>query len=61
MTLPTGTGPPNLAIDPTGTWLYVANERSGTLAWFPVDAETGTLGPMAGSLPVPAVVQIRLD
>ena len=54
-----GTWPRHLAIDPTGSWLYVANERSGNLAWFPIDGETGVPGAAAGSIEVPAVVQIR--
>jgi hypothetical protein len=38
----------------------VANERSGDLAWLPIDATTGVPGPAAGSLAVTAVAQIRL-
>jgi 6-phosphogluconolactonase (cycloisomerase 2 family) len=54
-----GTWPRHLAIDATGAWLYTANERSGNLAWFPLDAATGVPGPQAGSIAVAAVTQIR--
>ncbi|MEO3762415.1 lactonase family protein [Streptomyces sp. B8F3] len=37
-----GTWPRDLAIDPGGRHLYAANERSGDVTWFDIDAETGT-------------------
>lgn len=55
-----GVWPRHLAIDATGTWLYVANERSGNLTWFPLDPATGVPGPQAGSIDVPAITQICL-
>lgn len=48
-----GRWPRDLALDPSGQWLYAANERSGNVAWFAVDAATGMPRP-AGSLDVPA-------
>ncbi|GAA3016957.1 lactonase family protein [Streptomyces fulvorobeus] len=48
-----GHWPRDLALDPTGQWLYAANERSGNVSWFAVDAATGMPG-HAGSLDVPA-------
>ncbi|MFC9249134.1 lactonase family protein [Streptomyces sp. NPDC057136] len=48
-----GLWPRDLALDPTGQWLYAANERSGNVSWFAVDAATGMPRP-AGSLDVPA-------
>ncbi|MGW1228162.1 lactonase family protein [Streptomyces sp. NPDC001515] len=48
-----GHWPRDLALDPSGTRLYAANERSGDVSWFAVDAETGIPAP-AGSLEVPA-------
>ncbi|MGW8953556.1 lactonase family protein [Streptomyces sp. NPDC055709] len=48
-----GHWPRDLALDPTGTRLYVANERSGDVTWFDVDAETG-VPRRAGSLAVTA-------
>ena len=47
-----GDWPRHCAIDPTGTWLYVANQRSGTVTWLPRDPATGVLGEAAGSLAV---------
>ncbi|MGW1839090.1 lactonase family protein [Streptomyces sp. BBFR2] len=48
-----GTWPRDLAMDPTGRFLYAANERSGDVAWFTVDPATGVPAP-AGSTPAPA-------
>ncbi|MFE5243302.1 MULTISPECIES: lactonase family protein [unclassified Streptomyces] len=48
-----GRWPRDLALDPTGQWLYAANERSGDVCWFAVDAETG-FPAHAGSVEVPA-------
>ncbi|MFF9593152.1 lactonase family protein [Streptomyces sp. NPDC014646] len=48
-----GHWPRDLALDPTGRWLYAANERSGNVSWFAVDATTG-IPRRAGSLDVPA-------
>ncbi|MCT2591395.1 lactonase family protein [Streptomyces sp. N2-109] len=36
-----GHWPRGLALHPSGRWLYAANERSGDLTWFEVDADTG--------------------
>jgi 6-phosphogluconolactonase len=55
-----GDWPRHLAIDRTGHWLYVANERSGEVVWFPLDPATGLPGGTAGRLPVPAVTQFNL-
>uniref|UniRef100_A0AAU3H641 Lactonase family protein n=1 Tax=Streptomyces sp. NBC_01401 TaxID=2903854 RepID=A0AAU3H641_9ACTN len=48
-----GRWPRDLTLDPTGQWLYAANEHSGNVSWFAVDAETG-IPAHAGSLDVPA-------
>ncbi|MFE2110389.1 lactonase family protein [Kitasatospora sp. NPDC059463] len=48
-----GAWPRDLVLDPSGTRLYAANERSGDVSWFDLDAESGLPRP-AGSLPVPA-------
>lgn len=37
-----GAWPRDLAIDPTGRHLYAANEHSGDVTWFEIDAESGT-------------------
>ncbi|WP_334664619.1 lactonase family protein [Streptomyces cyaneofuscatus] len=49
-----GRWPRDLTLDPSGQWLYAANERSGNVSWFAVDAETG-VPQHAGSVEVPAV------
>ncbi|MFB6891896.1 lactonase family protein [Kitasatospora sp. NPDC056327] len=48
-----GRWPRDLVLDPSGTRLYAANERSGDVTWFDVDGATG-LPTRAGSLAVPA-------
>ena len=55
-----GDWPRHLALDRTGRWLYVANERSGDVVWFPVDPQSGLLGPAAGRLEVAGAAQILL-
>ncbi|MDX2919606.1 lactonase family protein [Streptomyces sp. FL06-04B] len=49
-----GRWPRDLTLDPGGQWLYAANEHSGNVSWFAVDAETG-IPRHAGSVEVPAV------
>ncbi|MER5986262.1 lactonase family protein [Streptomyces sp. NPDC001787] len=48
-----GRWPRDLTLDPTGQWLYAANEHSGDVSWFGVDAETG-VPRFAGSIEAPA-------
>lgn len=48
-----GDWPRHLTLDPSGTRLYAANERSGDVTWFDVDQATG-IPKQAGSLDVPA-------
>jgi 6-phosphogluconolactonase (cycloisomerase 2 family) len=49
-----GDWPRHLTLDPSGTRLYAANERSGDVTWFDIDPATGT-PEQAGSLALPAV------
>ena len=35
--------PRNFAIDPSGKWLYVANQKGDTIVQFEVNSETGEL------------------
>ncbi|MEV4702248.1 lactonase family protein [Actinoplanes sp. NPDC049316] len=53
-----GTWPRHLALDAAGRWLYVANQRSGTVTWLPVT--DGVPGAVAGSIAVPGAAQILL-
>lgn len=48
-----GRWPRDLALDPTGRRLYAANERSGDVTWFEIDADTG-VPRRAGSIEAPA-------
>ncbi|MCX4678879.1 lactonase family protein [Streptomyces sp. NBC_01433] len=48
-----GRWPRDLTLDPTGRWLYAANEHSGNVSWFAVEAETG-VPQYAGSVEAPA-------
>jgi 6-phosphogluconolactonase len=53
-----GVWPRHLALDAAGRWLYVANQRSGTVTWLPVSG--GVPGAVAGSITVPGAAQILL-
>jgi 6-phosphogluconolactonase (cycloisomerase 2 family) len=55
-----GAWPRALALDPTGRFLYVANERSGDVAWFVVDPATG-VPRRGGSVKAPAASCVVLD
>ncbi|MGG8407495.1 lactonase family protein, partial [Streptomyces sp. 12297] len=48
-----GEWPRDLALDPSGRWLYAANERSGDVTWFDVDPSTGIPTP-TGTVALPA-------
>ena len=37
--------PRNFAIDPSGKWLYVANQKGDTIVLFEINPETGELKP----------------
>ncbi len=47
-----GRWPRHCALSPTGTWLYAANQHTGSVTWLPRDPVTGELGPVAGSVTV---------
>jgi 6-phosphogluconolactonase (cycloisomerase 2 family) len=58
-TSPTGGDwPRHAALDPTERWLYVSNQRSGTVTRLPRDPDTGALSPSAGSTDVPDVAVV---
>jgi 6-phosphogluconolactonase (cycloisomerase 2 family) len=44
-----GTGPVSIAIDPTNTFAYVANETSESISEFGLDPSTGALTVVSGS------------
>jgi 6-phosphogluconolactonase (cycloisomerase 2 family) len=44
-----GSGAVAIAIDPAGTFAYVANETAATISAFSISSATGTLTPVSGS------------
>lgn len=46
-----GNNPQSLAITPNGKFLYAANYSDNTISGFGIDANTGTLSPMASTFP----------
>lgn len=47
-----GDWPRHCAVDPTGRWLYVANQRSHSVTWMTRDPATGALGEVMGEITV---------
>jgi DNA-binding beta-propeller fold protein YncE len=47
--LPTGTKPQGIAIDPTGSFLYVSNSGDGTVSAYTINATSGALTVVPGS------------
>jgi 6-phosphogluconolactonase len=56
---PGGTMPRTFAIDPTGSYLFAANELTGNVALFHVDSDTGRLTPAKTSLKIDVPVCIK--
>ena len=54
-----GDWPRNFSLDPTGRWLLVANQKSGSVVVFARDQESGRLTPTAQRLAVPSPVCVR--
>ena len=50
--------PRGMAIDPTGTWLYVAGQNGHDLRQYVIDAETGALTPTGEVLQSPSPVSV---
>ncbi|MGW4060704.1 lactonase family protein [Amycolatopsis sp. NPDC004747] len=50
-----GNWPRHVALDPSESWFYVSNQRSGTVTWLPRDPATGLPGAPAGQLAVGSV------
>ena len=51
--------PRNFAIDPTGGFLFAANEFSGNVALFRINPESGRLTPTGTSLEIDVPVSIQ--
>jgi 6-phosphogluconolactonase (cycloisomerase 2 family) len=50
--------PRGFAIDPTGTWLFVCNERGDSIVQLAIDPEAGTLTPTGHVVATPTPVHI---
>ena len=51
----------NFSFDPTGRWLLVANQRSGSVVVFARDAESGRLTPTPQRLDLSSPVCLRFQ
>jgi 6-phosphogluconolactonase len=54
-----GIFPRGMGIDPSGRWLIIANQNSGTVTAFGIDADTGKLTPTGQVLDVGSVVDVK--
>lgn len=54
-----GNFPRGMAVDPTGRWLVVGNQKSGTVTSFGIDAHTGKLTPTGQVLNVGSAVDVK--
>jgi 6-phosphogluconolactonase len=54
-----GDWPRNFSLDPTGRWLLVANQRSGSVVVFARDEENGRLMPTSQKIALPSPVCLR--
>ena len=50
--------PRNFAIDPSGKWLYVANQKGDTIVQFEINQDTGELKPTGQVTPTITPVAI---
>lgn len=50
--------PRGFALDPTGTWLYAANQQGDSIVQFAIDPETGALSPTGQVTATPTPVSI---
>lgn len=55
-----GAKPWGMALDPSGKWLLIANQHSGNVAVFRVDAASGTLADSGTRAAVPTAVSIAI-
>jgi 6-phosphogluconolactonase len=54
-----GDWPRNFSLDPTGRWLLVANQRSGSIVVFARDEQSGRLTPTTQRLTMASPVCLR--
>jgi 6-phosphogluconolactonase len=54
-----GKGPRGLGLDPTGRWLIAANQQSGNVVEFSVEAASGKLAPAGRELKIGSPVDVK--
>jgi len=54
-----GDWPRNFTLDPTGRWLLVANQRSGSIVVFRRDVQSGRLTPTSQRITLASPVCLR--
>ena len=54
-----GDFPRGMGVDPSGRWLIVGNQKSGTVTVFGIDADTGKLTPTGQVLDVGSAVDVK--
>jgi 6-phosphogluconolactonase len=54
-----GDFPRGMGIDPSGHWLIVGNQKSGTITAFSIDADTGKLAPTGQVLNVGSALDVK--
>ncbi len=55
-----GVKPWGFAIDPSGRWLLVANQQSGTVNAFSIDPESGMVADSGQAADIPTAVSVAL-
>jgi 6-phosphogluconolactonase len=54
-----GNFPRGMGIDPSGRWLLIGNQKSGTITEFSINAKTGKLAPTSQTLDVTSAVDVK--
>jgi 6-phosphogluconolactonase len=54
-----GNWPRNFTLDPTGTYLLVANQRTDNVVTFSIDSQTGRLAPTGHVEEIPSPVCLK--
>ena len=54
-----GDFPRGMGIDPSGRWLIIGNQKSGTVTVFGIDAKTGKVAPTGQALDIASAVDVK--
>lgn len=54
-----GNFPRGMGIDPSGRWLIIGNQKSGTVTVFGIDAKTGKVAPTGQTLDIGSAVDVK--